>query len=82
MNMELNLYENRLIFSESEDSGSDEEIMNNVIRKQYTVRPRPDLWNEYDNIEFFRRFRFQKETVEMILGLIGRRIQSRTDRRV
>jgi len=44
------------------DEESDEEIIV-VIRKRYTIRPRPDLFNEYDNIEFVRRFRFRKRTV-------------------
>jgi len=48
-----------------------------MIRKRYTIRPRPDLFNEYDNIEFVRRFR--KRTVHIILTLIEERIKNKTD---
>jgi len=75
--MELELCENQFLYS-IDDEESDEEII--VIRKRYTIRPRPDLFNEYDNIEFVR-FRFRKRTVQIILiSLIEERMKSKTDR--
>lgn len=66
---EPGLCENQLLYGdENYDEGSDEEIIV-MIRKRYTVRPRPDLFNEYDNIEFVKRFRFRKCTVQKILTL-------------
>ncbi|XP_020298875.1 putative nuclease HARBI1, partial [Pseudomyrmex gracilis] len=78
--MDFELCENQFLYDDDNDNEeSDEEIIV-VIRKQYTIRPRPDLFNEYDNVEFVRRFRFRKRTVQMILTLIEDRIKSRTDR--
>lgn len=80
--MDFELCENQFLYDDDNDNEeSDEEIIV-VIRKQYTIRPRPDLFNEYDNVEFVRRFRFRKRTVQMILTLIEDRIKSRTDRYV
>lgn len=75
--MELDLCENQFLYGDKNwyDEESDEEIIvnnNNNFRKRYTVRSRPDLFNEYDNIEFVRRFRFRKCTVQMILTLMKR----------
>ncbi|XP_011268108.2 putative nuclease HARBI1 [Camponotus floridanus] len=77
----MELCENQFLYECDENNAeeADEEIIV-VVRKQYTVRPRPDLFNEYDNIEFLRRFRFRKRTVQMILILIKQRIRSKTDR--
>lgn len=77
--MAVELCENQLIYSDEDNDEEFDEIIV-VIRKRYTVRLRPDLFNEYDNIEFFKRFRFRKNTVQMILTLIEERIRSRTDR--
>jgi len=76
--MELELCENQFLYG-VDDEKSDEEIIV-VIRKRYTIRPRPDLFNEYDNIEFVRRFRFRKHTVQIILTFIEEKIKSKTDR--
>jgi len=74
--MELELCENQFLYG-VDDEKSDEEIIVEeiiiVIRKRYTIHPRPDLFNEYDNIEFVRRFRFCKRTVQIILTLIRRK---------
>jgi len=80
--MEPGLCENQLLYGDEDDNeeSEDEEIYIVVLRKRYTIRPRPDLFNEYDNIEFLRRFRFHKRTVQVILNLIEERIRSRTDR--
>ena len=64
--MEVDLYMDQQLY----DNNIDELDVEIVIRKQYTVRPRPDLFNEYDNAEFFRRFRFCKQFVLMILTFI------------
>jgi len=74
----MELCENVFLYGDDNENLFDEAIHIMVRRKQYTVRPRPDLFNEYDNIEFVRRFRFHKRTVRMILNLIEERIRSRT----
>jgi len=61
--MELKLCENQFLYG-VDDEKSDEEIII-VIRKRYTI-PNPDLFNEYDNIEFVRWFRFRKYTIQII----------------
>ncbi|XP_018303528.1 putative nuclease HARBI1 isoform X2 [Mycetomoellerius zeteki] len=76
----MELCENVFLYGDDNENSSDEEIHIIVRRKRYTVRPRPDLFNEYDNIEFVRRFRLHKRTVQMILNLIEETIRSRTDR--
>jgi len=80
--MELELCENQFLYG-VDDKKSDEEIIVEeiiiVIRKRYTIHPRPDLFNEYDNIEFVRRFRFRKRTVQIILTFIEERIKSKTE---
>lgn len=78
--MEPELCENQLLYGDEDNNEEVDLEIRVVIRKRYTVRPRPDLFNEYDNTEFVRRFRFRKCTVHMILNLIEERIRSRTDR--
>lgn len=64
-------------------SDSDDELLYNLFlrtRKQKTVRHRPDLMNEYDDDEFFTRFRLKKDTVLMILDLINNDLEHSTER--
>lgn len=44
------------------------DFLNNI--RTYTVRERPIHFNEWNNREFFDRFRFSKDTVQMILNQI------------
>lgn len=46
--------------------------------KQYIFRP--NYFDECDELEFFKRFRLQKQTCNMLLGLIRDDIKSTTDR--
>jgi len=64
---------------EHEDDEEDYDIII-LIRKPYTVRPRPDLLNMYDENEFIARFRLCKETVLRIVDIIRDKIQTRTMR--
>lgn len=76
MDMALNVYEK--LFENDEDE-EDYEILI-LIRKPYTVRPRPDLLNIFDENEFLARYRLCKETVFKILDLIRDKIQTKTMR--
>ncbi|KAF2887482.1 hypothetical protein ILUMI_18691 [Ignelater luminosus] len=40
------------------------------VREEYTVRYRPDHFNDWSDLEFFQRFRLAKDTVQDILNLI------------
>lgn len=75
MNMDVgNIYQE--LFEDDEDR-EDYEILT-LIRKPYTVRPRPEFLNIYDEHEFITRFRLCKETVLGIVDLIRERIQTKT----
>lgn len=78
--MEPELCENDLLYCDGNDSDECEIEIVVRIRKPYTIRPRPDLLNGYDDTEFIRRFRFRKHTVLMILALIEEQIRSKSDR--
>jgi len=54
--MEL-CYENQFLYGVDNEKFDKKIIV--VICKRYTIRPRPDLFNEYDNIEFVRQFRYK-----------------------
>lgn len=60
-----------------DDDDEDDEILI-LIRKPYTVRPRPDFLNMYNEDEFLTRFRLCKETVMEIVELISEKIRTRT----
>ncbi|XP_018402026.1 PREDICTED: putative nuclease HARBI1 [Cyphomyrmex costatus] len=62
-----------------EDDGDDDDYqILNLIRKPYTVRPRPDFFNIYDEREFITRFRLCKETVIGVADLICDKIKTKT----
>lgn len=52
----------------------------NPDRHVYTVRPRTDHLNNWDESEFIRRFRLSKHSVQQILGQIEETISHRTNR--
>lgn len=65
------------LFEDVDEDYEDYEILI-LIRKPYTVRPRPNFLNIYDEEEFIARFRLNKETVLTIVDLIRERIQTKT----
>lgn len=69
--------------AEANFSDSDDELLYNLFlrtRKQKKIRQRPDILNEYDDDEFFMRFRLKKDTVLMVLDQINDDLESMTDR--
>lgn len=74
--MALNVYAELLEHDDEEDY--DDILI--LIRKSYTIRPRPDLLNIYDETEFIARFRLCKETVLGIVDLIRDKIKTKTMR--
>lgn len=71
--MDLELYQE--LFDDDDDEDYEMLI---IIRKPYTVRPRPDFLNIYDDGEFIARFRLCKETVLTVVNLIYEKIQTKT----
>jgi len=60
----------------------DQEIVNflNYQRRVYTIRPRVDHMNIWDDEDFRARFRISKDVVIQVLGFINDQISSRSDR--
>jgi hypothetical protein len=60
------------------ETDSDDEILGELflrMRKERKVRRRPDHFHEYDECEFFVRFRLTKDTVLRILDLINDQLE-------
>lgn len=51
-------------------------------RRPYVVKDRFNPFDEYDDLDFFMRFRLKKETVLMVLEQIEEQIETITDRYV
>lgn len=72
------------VFDLIDDYGIEEDnlILNyiNPDKKQRVVRVRSDDINKWNDIEFHRRFRLKKETVQFILSLIDDKISHVTNR--
>lgn len=68
------------------DSSSDDELdveINEFLhrpRRERNVRPRPDHFAQWDEIDFYMRFRLMKPTVMELLGQIGMHLATPTDR--
>lgn len=56
--------------------------LNPVVRKQRVVRHRPENFEQWDDVEFKRRFRLEKENVQYLLRLIIDQIKHNTERLV
>uniref|UniRef100_A0A1Y1M620 DDE Tnp4 domain-containing protein n=1 Tax=Photinus pyralis TaxID=7054 RepID=A0A1Y1M620_PHOPY len=52
----------------------------NGIRRQYTIRERPNYLEILDDFDFFRRFRLKKHTVLLLLGKINDQLLSKITR--
>lgn len=67
-----------------EDISSDEdfEIINAIRnrRRPYTVRHRANYYEDLDDVDFFRRFRLTKPSVQYVLNMIINNIQHQTNR--
>lgn len=50
--------------------------------REYNIKPRIDHFNYWNDVEFFNRFRFSKDTVTFLLNLIDGDLQNRTERLV
>jgi len=70
-------FENEILFYD--DDVEFQEYLN-YQRRPYTVRTRVDHFSTWDELDFKNRFRLSKETVLMILNMIGPTISSNTDR--
>eukprot|EP00102_Acyrthosiphon_pisum_P019200 XP_016656410.1 PREDICTED: putative nuclease HARBI1 isoform X2 [Acyrthosiphon pisum] len=70
-------FENEILFYDDDEEFG---VYLNYQRRPYTVRTRVDHFNTWDEHDFKTRFRLSKETVLMILDLIGPSISSNTDR--
>lgn len=56
---------------ESDDDGDDD---NFLIRRPYTIKNKPNNFQVWDNIEFFKRFRLKKNAVLELLHAIEDRL--------
>ncbi|GLV33243.1 hypothetical protein CBL_08411 [Carabus blaptoides fortunei] len=66
-----------------EDISSEEdfELINNMNnRKQYTEKQRPDHYIEWDDVEYYRRFRLSKRSVRYLVELIETAVTHPTER--
>ncbi|KAB0805309.1 hypothetical protein PPYR_02279 [Photinus pyralis] len=61
-------------------SSSDEELLGVEVHRPYTIRERNHHFDDWDDVDFFRRFRLSKQSVEVVLNLIQNQIQHRTNR--
>lgn len=51
-------------------------------QQEYNVRPRRDHFDEWNDVEFFNRFRLSKQTVTLLLNHLEQALQNRTERLV
>ncbi|KAE9545612.1 hypothetical protein AGLY_001155 [Aphis glycines] len=70
-------FENEILFYD--DDVEFQEYLN-YQRRPYTVRTKVDHFSTWDELDFKNRFRLSKETVLMILNMIGPTISSNADR--
>lgn len=63
-------------------SDDDEEIVERLQRRDYTVRNRSNPFDEYDDTDFYKRFRLDKATVQELLELIAHQLIFLTERLV
>lgn len=61
-------------------SSDDEEIIQEVSRRERRFKVRINYFEELDNIEFKMRFRLNKESVLLILENIGEELESLTNK--
>jgi len=70
--MDINIFDS--------DSDLEDEMLGNIGRQPKVYKNRPDYFEELDDLEFFKRFRLQKESCRMVLNRIQDEIKSPTDR--
>lgn len=69
------------ILSDSSDSDSDlEDYVNIVFRRPRILHQRVNHMNQWDDLDFFNRFRLSKHTVHILVNQIEEEIQHQTER--
>lgn len=61
-------------------SDDEEDLAPHILARPKIIRPRTNFWEEYDQKDFFDRFRLSPRTVEMITEEISDLIKHPTDR--
>lgn len=61
-------------------SDEDDEILERIERRDYVIYNRTNPFDDYDEVDFYRRFRLDKATVAVLLGLITNQLTFLTER--